>query len=76
MAEASTLPYNYPEEFSEVSKKSIEKQRDTTDISTKFTDILSSTTVQDIQSKGVTTLGGEILTPSLLNKAKIGRAHV
>jgi len=70
MAEASTLPYNYPEEFSEVSKKSIEKQRDTTDISTKFTDILSSTTVQDIQSKGVTTLGGEILTPSLLNKAK------
>ena len=64
------IPYNYPDEFSEISKKSIEKQTDTTNISEKFTNILSSTSVQEIQDKGVTTLGGEILTPSLLNKAK------
>ncbi len=70
MAEPATLPYNYPDEFSEISQKSIEKQRDTTSISSKFTDILNSTSVQEIQNKGVTTIGGEILTPSLLNKAK------
>ena len=69
MAEA--LPYNYPEEFSDVSEKSIEKQRDTTNITTQFSNILSSNSVQEIQNKGTTMIGTDILTPDLLRRARI-----
>jgi len=68
---AETLPYNYPEEFSDVSEKSIEKQRDTTNVTTQFSNILSSNSVQEIQNKGTTMIGTDILTPDLLKRARI-----
>jgi len=70
MADPMQLPYNYPEEFADISKKSIEKQKDTTSISDNFNTIMSSTSVQEIQDKGTTMMGNYLLTPNLLKKAQ------
>ena len=69
---AETLPYNYPTDpkFVDISNKSIDKQQDTTDLTTKFSNIMSSQSVQEIQNKGVTMIGNDLLTPDFLNQAR------
>ena len=69
---AETLPYNYPTEpeFVDISNKSIEKQKDTTNLTTKFSNIMSSQTVQEIQDKGTTMIGNDLITPDFLNQAR------
>ena len=74
MADLNQLPYNYPEEFDDASEKSIIKQQDTTSISDNFNNIMSSTSVQEIQDKGTTMMGSYLLTPSLLQKAQTDNA--
>jgi len=63
--------FTVTDEFKDLAKESREKQRSTPDktISQKFTDILSSTNMQDIQNKGVSRIGNVVLTPNIIKKA-------
>ena len=63
--------FTVTDEFKDLAKESREKQRSTPDktISQKFTDILSSTNMQDIQNKGVSRIGNIMLTPRVIQKA-------
>ena len=62
---------NVPEQFQQVVKEDIEKRKaDPIDIRSEFENIISSTNIQDIQSKGVNIIGKTIVTPSLLDKAR------
>ena len=62
---------NVPDQFQEAVKADIEKRKaDPVDIRTQFENIMSSTTSQEIQNKGVTQIGDTIITPNVLNKAK------
>ena len=62
---------NVPDQYKSVVAEDIEKRKtDSIDINSKFQNILSSKTLQEIQNKGVTQIGNSILTPSLLDNAR------
>ena len=69
---AEPLPYNYPiePEIVDKSQESIVKQQDTTSVSDKFNKVMSYTTMQQIQDNNVGSVGGEIITPTVLQKAR------
>ena len=66
----TAVPYNIPSEFVDVAKKDIERQKSPIDIRSKFENLLSSQSVQDIKESGVSKIGNVILTPTLLNDAR------
>ena len=69
---AEPLPYNYPidPEIVDKSQESITKQQDTTSVSDKFNKVMSYTTMQQIQDNNVGSIGNNVITPDVLNRAR------
>ena len=75
MQQSNLQIQNVPESLQSKVEKDIEKRKaDPVDIRSEFENIMSSTTPQQIQNKGVTQIGNTILTPNILNKAKTNMA--
>ena len=71
MQQSNLQIQNVPESLQSKVQQDIERRKaDPVDIRSEFENIMSSTTPQQIQNKGVTQIGNTILTPNILNKAK------
>lgn len=66
----TAVPYNIPPEFVDAAKKDIERQKSPIDIRSKFENLLSSQSIQDIKESGVSKIGNVVVTPTLLNDAR------
>ena len=71
MQQSNLQIQNVPESLQSKVQQDIERRKsDPVDIRSEFENIMSSTTPQQIQNKGVTQIGDTIITPNVLNKAK------